>query len=67
MAEGSQESPASAATLGNPPVPVRMLNEFPYCSRPGYLMRVQWECAGQGGQLPVSGSSWRLRSANDIR
>ncbi len=45
MTEGNQEGPTSPATLINPPVPVRMLNEFAYCPRLGYLEWVQGEFA----------------------
>jgi hypothetical protein len=45
MTEGNQEAPASPGTLSNPPVPVRILNEYAYCPRLGYLMWVEGEFA----------------------
>jgi hypothetical protein len=38
MKEGSQEAAASTATVSNPPLPVRMVNEFAYCTGLGYLI-----------------------------
>jgi hypothetical protein len=57
MTEGSQEAPASPGTLSSPPVPVRMLNEFAYCPRLGYLELVQ----GEGADGADTFWSWGFR------
>src|SRR3989304_175490 len=45
MVEGFKEASSSPAPLSRPPVPVRLLNEFAYCARLGYLM---WVAGGAG-------------------